>query len=60
MPIEIKELLIRTIWGSATAQNTSPADDATDKKKKAADSAGETVQDLNASIKKMMEQTQER
>lgn len=60
MPIEIREMLIRTIWGSESLYNNSPESNADNSKKKAAESAGEGIQDMSASIKKMIEQSQER
>ena len=61
MPIEIRELLIRTLWGADDEReaNTKPESKAVDitgsEKQKPDDSV-----DIEASVRKMLEQTQER
>jgi hypothetical protein len=60
MPIEIKEMIVRAIWGSDIdnkSGNTSPEE----QKAKAEDSEAATeTKDMQSNIRKLLEQTQER
>jgi hypothetical protein len=61
MPVEIKELLIRTIWGGDTAEDDKPsAEKDADNKEDAKAGASDEMQNIQTSIRKVIEQTQER
>ena len=61
MRIEIKELLVRAIWGSGGKEEASDKGGTKDSKTQSAMAGSEDeLQDMQASIKKMIEQSKER